>query len=177
MRGELEEAVPGTFQVLSRLGNVTNSHYRLQTTLQSCLRVHELATSMKSKPGGIVWHNVGVQATIGMSTAEANKVDKLCIFVKNWSGGDKGDILRELTIFEKTLHHKRFIRAEDLAALGECDHQYPRIVPVCSYIWCELYIGLELVCKTSRKIIACIARTIHMASSSIGLCGLGACLI
>ena len=128
IRGELEEAVPGTFQVLSRLGNVSNSHYRLQTTLQSCLRIHQVAVNMKKTIGDIDWNKVGVQASIGMTTAEARNVDKLCTFVQHWSGGDDCPILKQLESFEKTLHHKRFIRADDLATLGECDQQYPRIV-------------------------------------------------
>ena len=128
IRGELEEAVPGTFQVLSRLGNVSNSHYRLQTTLQSCLRIHQVAVNMKKTIGDIDWNKVGVQASIGMTTAEARNVDKLCTFVQHWSGGDDCPILKQLESFEKYLHHKRFIRADDLATLGECDQQYPRIV-------------------------------------------------
>ena len=41
--GELELAVQGLFQLLSRTGNVSNSSYRIQTTLQSCCRLHQLA--------------------------------------------------------------------------------------------------------------------------------------
>jgi hypothetical protein len=128
IRGELEEAVPGMFQVLSRLGNVTNAHYRLQTTLQSCVRIHSLATQT---PDGqsIDWDKVGRQASIGMMPSEATNVAKLCIFVKNWSGGVKREILSDLENYEKTLSHKRFIRCDDMAILGECDDQYPRIVP------------------------------------------------
>ena len=83
---------------------------------------------MKKTIGDIDWNKVGVQASIGMTTAEARNVDKLCTFVQHWSGGDDCPILKQLESFEKTLHHKRFIRADDLATLGECDQQYPRIV-------------------------------------------------
>ena len=41
--GELELAVPGVFQLLSRVGNVINTSFRLQTTLQACKRIHQLA--------------------------------------------------------------------------------------------------------------------------------------
>jgi hypothetical protein len=128
IRGELEEAVPGMFQVLSRLGNVTNAHYRLQTTLQSCVRIHSLATQMPHDQE-INWDKVGRQASIGMMPSEATNVAKLCIFVKNWSGGVKREILTDLENYEKTLSHKRFIWCDDMAILGECDAQYPRIVP------------------------------------------------
>ena len=83
---------------------------------------------MKKTIGDIDWNKVGVQASIGMTTAEARNVDKLCTFVQHWSGGDDCQILKQLESFETTLHHKRFIRADDLATLGECDQQYPRIV-------------------------------------------------
>jgi hypothetical protein len=130
LRGELEVACPGTFQLLSRLGNVSNSHYRLQTTLQSCMRIHNLAVTQKAAGGAIDWSKVGSQAKIGMTTAESENVDKLCLFVKNWSGGDTGEVLIDLEQFEKTLHHKRYIPAGHLAVLAECDHQYPQIVQV-----------------------------------------------
>lgn len=130
IRGELEEAVPGIFQICSRLGNVTNSHYRLQTTLQSCLRIHSIAVDMKRADNELNWEKVGKLSTIGMSPAEAENVDKLCKFVKNWSGGDAGQILRDLESYEKTLTLKRFIAADDLEVLADCDDQHPRLVPV-----------------------------------------------
>ena len=43
---------------------------------------------MKKTIGDIDWNKVGVQASIGMTTAEARNVDKLCTFVQHWSGGD-----------------------------------------------------------------------------------------
>jgi hypothetical protein len=144
IRGELEEAVPGMFQVLSRLGNVTNAHYRLQTTLQSCIRIHSLATQT---PNGqdIDWSKVGRQAKIGMMPSEAANVDKLCVFVKNWSGGVKREILKDLEDYEKTLSHKRYIRCDDMAILGECDDQYPRIVP--AFLELALYLMRAIYIK------------------------------
>lgn len=130
IRGELEVACPGTFQLLSRLGNVSNSHYRLQTTLQSCMRIHNLAIAQKGASGQIVWEQVANQAKIGMTTAESDNVLKLCAFVKHWSGGDLCEVLIDLESFEKTLHHRRYIPACLLAVLAECDHQYPQIVQV-----------------------------------------------
>lgn len=130
IRGELEVACPGAFQLLSRLGNVSNSHYRLQTTLQSCMRIHNLAKAQNQASGTVDWEHVANQAKIGMTTAESDNVLKLCEFVKNWSGGDGGEVLIELEQFEKTLHHKRYIPVSLLAVLADCDHQYPQIVQV-----------------------------------------------
>ena len=136
IKGELEEAVPGIFQILSRLANVSNSHFRLQTTLQSCMRIHTLAVGRQAIEKEIAWDKVGRLATIGMTTSESENVHKLCKFVKSWSGGDKAEILANLESYEKTLTLKRYITADDMEILAECDDQYPRIVPVHS---CELY--------------------------------------
>ena len=125
IKGELEEAVPGIFQILSRLGNVSNSHFRLQTTLQSCARIHNIAAGI-AKNGGVM----GRLASIGMSAPESEHVGKLCSFVQNWAGSEQGEILQDLWAYEKTLTQKRLISASDLEVLGECDDQYHRIVPV-----------------------------------------------
>jgi hypothetical protein len=136
IKGELEEAVPGIFQILSRLGNVSNSHFRLQTTLQSCARIHNIAASVAKSGDVIDWDKVGRLASIGMSAFESETVGKLCNFVRNWSGGENGEILQELWAYEKTLTQKRYISANDMEILGECDDQYHRIVPVyASYIY------------------------------------------
>ena len=130
IKGELEEAVPGIFQILSRLGNVSNSHFRLQTTLQSCARIHNIAAGVAKNGDVIDWVKVGRLASIGMSALESESVGKLCSFVQNWAGSEQGEILRELSAYEKTLTQKRFISANDMMILGECDDQYQRIVPV-----------------------------------------------
>ena len=129
LRGEVEEAVPGLFKVISRVGNVTNSHYRLQTTLQSCKRIHQIAVPRANLVDGIDWDKVGCLAKIGMHPKEAMNVSKLCHFVQSWSGGSKGEILADLESYEKTLHRKRSILADDLQVLAECDAQFERIVP------------------------------------------------
>ena len=56
---------------------------------------------MKHATGDIDWSKVYVQARIGMTTAEARNVHKLCTFVQHWSGGDDGQILKQLESFEK----------------------------------------------------------------------------
>ena len=59
--GELCIAVPGLFQVLSRIGNAGNDTYRLPTTLQHCNRLHELAVTMTNKDTDEVpWEQVQV---------------------------------------------------------------------------------------------------------------------
>lgn len=131
--GEVEKAVPGLFQVISRMGNVTNSHYRLQSTLQSCRRIWQISSEQQAK-GKIDWDTVAKIAVIGMAPAEAAKIDKLMAFVQNCSGGAAGQTLEELEQYEKTLAIKRSITADDLARLAEADlPEYTRII-MASYI-------------------------------------------
>ena len=84
---------------------------------------------MANAVDGIDWDKVGRLAKTGMRPKEAMNVSKLCHFVQGWSGGSKGEILSDLESYEKTLHHKRSILADDLQVLAECDAQFERIVP------------------------------------------------
>ena len=128
--GEVEKAVPGLFSVISRVGNVTNSHYRLQSTLQSCKRIWAISAELQRGQGRIQWDRVAKIAVVGMSPGEAARIDKLIQFVKEWSGGEKGQILEQLEHYEKTLTIKRSITADDLARLAEADvSNSERIIP------------------------------------------------
>ena len=84
--GELELAVQGLFQLLSRTGNVSNSSYRIQTTLQSCCRLHQLAVQYEDAQDAN-WDKIELQASIGMAPEDARNVSKLRAFVTQWSGG------------------------------------------------------------------------------------------
>ena len=90
------------------------------------MRIHTLAVGRQTIEKEIAWDKVGMLATIGMTTSEAENVHKLCKFVKSWSGGDKAEILANLESYEKTLTLKRYITADDMEILAECDDQYPR---------------------------------------------------
>ena len=86
--GELELAVQGLFQLLSRTGNVSNRSYRIQTTLQSCCRLHQLAVQYGDAQDAN-WEKIELQASIGMAPEDARNVSKLRAFVTHWSGGKK----------------------------------------------------------------------------------------
>ena len=125
--GELELAVPGLFQLLSRTGNVSNSSYRLQTTLQSCWRLHQLAVQYGRDADP--WDKIETQATMGMAPEDARNVSKLRTFVTYWSGGEEGDVLRDLQNYEQTLTVHRKIKPDDLETLGKMTVPEARIVP------------------------------------------------
>jgi len=140
--GDVEKAVPGLFQVISRMGNVTNSHYRLQSTLQSCRRIWGISSEQQATgEGKINWDTVAKIAIVGMAPAEAAKIDKLMAFVQNWSGGAAGQTLEELEQYEKTLAIKRSITADDLAKLAEADvSEYTRIIPAIYNVYISIYV-------------------------------------
>ena len=137
LHGDVHKAIPGLFTLISRVGNVTNSHYRLQTTLQSCKRIHSIAAPMSQTESGIDWDKVGRLTAIGMHLKEAANVSKFCSFVQRWSGGPNGETLTNLELYEKSLHHKRSITADDLQLLADCDTEFERIIPaiinICIY--------------------------------------------
>jgi hypothetical protein len=125
--GELELAVPGIFQVLSRIGNASNSTFQLQTTLQHCSRIHSLAVQ-QSVPD---WDKIARIASIGMEPGYTDHVRKYIVFVQAWSGGANAAILRDLEKYERTLTVRRKLNPDDLELLAKVDIvQAPKIVPV-----------------------------------------------
>lgn len=127
--GELELAVPGLFQVLSRVGNASNSVFRLQTTLQHCTRIHSLATAATASDC-TDWDHITKLATVGMDPDFSKDAHKLVAFVRAWSGGIGGEVLKELESYEKTLTVRRKLAFDDLEALSKLELvQAPRIVP------------------------------------------------
>ena len=57
----------------------------------------------------LIGTKVDRRATIGMQPSEAANASKLCLFVQNWSGRAKGEILKHLESYEKTLIKKHYI--------------------------------------------------------------------
>ena len=86
------------------------------------------------------WEAIGKQASSGLPSSEAVKIDKLCKFVQAWSGGPDGYILSDLEAYEKSLDHRHKLRFDDLGRLSNCELQdLPHIVPV-------TLVGLPYLC-------------------------------
>ena len=147
--GELELAVPGIFQVLSRVGNVSNSSYRPQTTLQSCARIHELAVQQGDD---VDFDKVNKQASIGMPPEDEENVHKISAFVQKWSGGAEGQVLKNLSEYEMTLQVRRKVKPDDLEKLA-IDMPESRIVPV---PWFSLlYLVVFSLCERCMHACTC----------------------
>lgn len=132
--GELVVKVPGLFAAISRIGNASNDSFRLQTTLQHCNRIHQLACSMGSEPD---WDRVAAVAAIGMDKPTA---EKLCKFVQAWSGGKDAGVLKDLEAYERTLSVRRKIMAEDMIALSKLDLAHaPTYVPAACMLLCACF--------------------------------------
>ena len=119
LRWQLVQACPKLMEVLSRTGNASHGVARVETALQACSRIHNLASAQKKETGEIDWDLVASQAAIGRGPGYAATARKFGDFVRAWSGGEDGRILRELEAFEKTLQVKRAIAPDDLQLLGK----------------------------------------------------------
>ena len=108
-------------EVLSRTGNASHSVYRVQTALQHCNRIHQLAVARKSASKALDWDAIAKQACIGMGDAFLGDARKLADFVAAWSGGEDAFILKDLEQYERTLKVKRKLYAHDLQALSKVD--------------------------------------------------------
>jgi hypothetical protein len=61
------------------------------------------------------WSSVAKQACIGMGTKFLDDAKKLMEFVRVWSGGQDGHILKDLEAYERTLKEKRKLYPPRLA--------------------------------------------------------------
>lgn len=117
--GELELAVPGLLACLSRGGNASHDVYRQQTVLQTCNRLHLLYVSAGSD---INEDWVVTQACVGNGgNAHMPKARQLLDFVKAWSGGKGGHVLKELELYERSCPNKRKLIASDMQCLAQAD--------------------------------------------------------
>ena len=121
IKAELVVACPRLMEVLSRTGNAGHSVYRVQTALQHCNRLHQLALSRQSAGKDVDWDSIAKQACIGMGDEFLDDAKKLAEFVRAWSGGEDGFILKDLEAYERTLKVKRKLYPHDLQLLGKID--------------------------------------------------------
>jgi hypothetical protein len=136
--GELELQCPGIFALLSCMGNASNSSFRLQTALQYCCRIHELACQ-DSNPD---WGKIQKIASHGMPDDVSEHIGKFCSFVKSWGGGSQGTVLKALEAYEKTLQLRRKLAPEHLEALAKMEQQmleFPHFVAVSHLIQIYCY--------------------------------------
>ena len=130
IKAELVVACPRLMEVLSRAGNAGHNVFRVQTVLQHCNRIHNLAVARQKANKDMDWDAVAKQACIGMGADFLEDARKLAEFVRAWSGGEDGHILRDLEGYERTLKVKRKLYPHDLLAISKIDFiDGPRYIP------------------------------------------------
>jgi hypothetical protein len=171
--GELLLAVPKLFDVLSRVGNVGNDTFRLPTVLQSCNRIHQVATSTAGSDANIDWDVVAQIADFGLNLPSSSM---LCKFVEKWSGGMDGKILKELEQYERTLSVRRKLQPEALFEISKLDFMHaPRYIPVAYRCLSSCRFSFVFVFKFARititvlceHLLAYKASTIHASTKHI----------
>ena len=70
---------------------------------------------------GVDWDAIAKQACIGMGAGFVDDAKKLSEFVRVWSGGVDGHILKDLEMFERALKVKRKLYSHDLQSLSKID--------------------------------------------------------
>mgnify|MGYP000143521087 FL=1 len=121
IKAEMVIASPRLMEILSRTGNAGHSVYRVQTALQHCNRIHQLAVSRQKAGRDVNWNSVAKQACIGMGAEFLDDAKKLMEFVRVWSGGEDGHILKDLEGYERTLKVKRKLYPHDLQSISKVD--------------------------------------------------------
>ncbi len=130
VKAELVMACPRLMEVLSRTGNAGHTVLRVQTALQHCNRIHTLVATKQMNNQSIAWEQIAKQACIGMGPDFMDSALKFCDFVRVWSGGKDGHILKNLEAYERTLKVKRKLYASDLSSLSKIDLlEAPKYVP------------------------------------------------
>ena len=87
IKAELVVECPRLMEVLSRTGNAGHSVFRVQTALQHCNRIHQLAVNRQVAKEPVDWEAIAKQACIGMGDDFLEDAKKLTEFVRVWSGG------------------------------------------------------------------------------------------
>jgi hypothetical protein len=131
VRWELVVACPRLMEVLSRTGNAGHGVARVATILQGCNRVHAMAMQSleRSADASINYDAVAEQAAVGMDPGYVEVAKSLCEFVRAWSGGRDGHILKSLESYERSLTVKRKLNHLDLRQLAKLDMaEAPRYV-------------------------------------------------
>jgi hypothetical protein len=121
IKAEMVIACPRLMEILSRTGNAGHSVYRVQTALQHCNRIHQLAVSRQRGGKAVDWIAIAKQACIGMGTEFLDDAKKLMEFVRVWSGGEDGHILKDLERYERTLKVKRKLYPHALQSISKVD--------------------------------------------------------
>ena len=121
IKAELVIACPRLMETLSRTGNAGHSVYRVQTALQHCNRIHQLAVTRQKAGMDVDWNSIAKQACIGMGADFLDDAKKLMEFVRVWSGGEDGHILKNLEGYERTLKVKRKLYPHDLQSISKVD--------------------------------------------------------
>ena len=117
IKWQLVAKCPRFMEVVSRTGNAHHGTARLQTTLQTCLRIWKLAAGV-AEPD---WSAISKSAAVDQGPEFLCKAEQICSFVQKWAGGEDGHILFELVDFESTLNVKREISPVDLHSLSMCE--------------------------------------------------------
>ena len=121
IKAELVIACPRLMETLSRTGNAGHSVYRVQTALQHCNRIHQLAVNRQKADMDVDWNSIAKQACIGMGANFLDDAKKLMEFVRVWSGGEDGHILKDLEGYERALKVKRKLYPHDLQSISKVD--------------------------------------------------------
>ena len=121
IKAELVIECPRLMEILSRTGNAGHSVFRVQTALQHCNRIHQLAVNRQIANQKMDWDAIAKQACIGMGDDFVEEAKKLTEFVRVWSGGEDCFILKNLELYERTLKVKRKLYPHDLLALAKID--------------------------------------------------------
>ena len=130
IKSELVIACPRLMEVLSRTGNAGHNVFRVQTALQHCNRIHQLAVNRQKAGKDLDWESIAKQACIGMGADFLEDAKKLSDFVRVWSGGEDGHILKDLEGYEKTVKVKRKLYPNDLQSFSKLDFDDgPRYIP------------------------------------------------
>jgi len=130
VKWEVVVAVPRLMEVLSRVGNATHTVYRQATTLQHCSRIHALAMQAQKSGDKPHWETIARQSCIGLGPEFMSKAVDLCAFVREWSGGEDGAILKNMEAYERTLTVKRKLYSNDFKLMSQVDpHGLSRYIP------------------------------------------------
>ena len=118
VRWQIAEACPKLMEALSEADNAKHDSFRKETAMQAMFNIHSRAVACVAETDAD-YNRIARIAARGHSAEFATAVRHYCDYVRQYSGGKDGHLLKELDDFGKTLTISRDVPSEFFSQLAK----------------------------------------------------------
>ena len=118
VRWQIAEACPKLMETLSEADNAKHDSFRKETAMQAMFNIHARAVACGAESDED-YSRIARLAARGHSAEFATAISHYCEYVRQYSGGKDGALLKELDDFGKTLTVSRAVPSEFFSQLAK----------------------------------------------------------